>query len=300
MISATVVSAEGGMKAEFKEKTYEKYFSNEAARLTNISFSPDQCDENFLGFDDAFLLPLHKLFSIAPYVHRRRRLRHSGIVLQELDYLTEEAVRRMPPFRFNLFVQYKRPEYLRTRGAREWSHWCAAYYRFDITPHQQRLLERLDVASHGRAATVYASPAFWSSSDLWRLVEAEQILDNSNVASASRLTGHGCYTYIKPGHSGIGHSDPKDIESPSLRETVSVGVERNKPIEAEEHIIKTAAIIREAADGADETAMLLKQAEKPYLTDEPRRSQLIQALTTLVAFSDAFAISSYMYGSPDD
>jgi hypothetical protein len=85
------------METEFKEKTYEKYFSHEIVRLTNISFSPDQCDKNFLGFDDAFLLPFEHLLFIAPYVRSSRRLRRSGIVLRELDHLTEEAVKRMPP-----------------------------------------------------------------------------------------------------------------------------------------------------------------------------------------------------------
>jgi hypothetical protein len=34
------------MDSEFKEKTYEKYFGYEIARLTNHhTFSPDQCDE---------------------------------------------------------------------------------------------------------------------------------------------------------------------------------------------------------------------------------------------------------------
>jgi len=287
------------MKTEFKEKTYEKYFSGEIARLTNISFSPDQCDENFLGFDEAFLLPFEHPFFFAPYVRRSRRLRRSGIVLREVDHFTDRAVKWMPPFHFNLFVQYKRPEYLQTRGAREWSHWGAAYYRFDITPHQQRLLERLDAASYGRAATVYASPAFWSASDLWQFAPAGQILDNSNIASVGRLTGHDCYTYTGPGHRGIGHSEPEDIVSPSLRETVLAGVERNESVEAKKHILKTAAIVREAVGGDDETATLLTQAEGPYLTDEPGRSPLAQALTTLTAFSDAFAISTYMYGTTD-
>ncbi len=42
------------MKAQFKEKTYEKQFGIEIGRLTNIVYSPDQCDEKYLGFDDAF------------------------------------------------------------------------------------------------------------------------------------------------------------------------------------------------------------------------------------------------------
>lgn len=284
------------MQIEFKEKTYEKYFSREIARLTDSSFSPDQCDENFLGFDEAFLLPFEHLLFIPPYVRRSRRLRRSGILLRELDHLTERAIERMPPFRFNLFVQYKRPEYLRTRGAREWKHWHAPYYRFDITPHQQQLLERLDAVSHGRAATIYASPAFWTATDLWQFVAAGQVIGSSNVASAVRLAGHGCYSYVDPGHRGMGHSEPEEIESPSLKEAVSGGVKTNEPVEAKEHIIQTAAIAREAAGGDEETAMLLNQAEYLYLTDEPSRSRVMEALTTLVAFSDAFAISSYMHG----
>jgi hypothetical protein len=284
------------VQTEFKEKTYEKYFSGEIARLTNISFSPDQCDENFLGFDDAFMIPLFHPFSMLPYVRRSRRLRRNGILLSELNLLTDEIVRRMPPFRFNFFVQYKRPEFLRTRGAREWSHWQSAYYRFCVTPHQQSLLERIESMSNGRAATVYASPAFWSANDLWQNVLAEQIIDNSNIASVNRLVGHDCYTYVESGSRGIGHSEPEDIESPRLRELFAVGIERNEPIDAKEHILKAAAIVRSAASEQDQTAKLLKQAEAPYLVEEVRPTPLIEALITFLALSDAFGISASMHG----
>lgn len=284
------------MQTEFKEKTYEKYFSNEVARLTNVSFSPDQCDEFYLGFDDAFHLSFDRLILLAPYVRRSRQMHRSGIALSELDHLTEAFVKRMPPFRFNLFAQYKRPDYLRTRGAREWSHWRSPYYRFNVTPHQQRLLELIDAGSHGRAATVYATPAFWRASDLWQFVASEGILDNSNIANAGSLSGHDCYTYCKPGHRGIGHSEPEEIESPPLRQTVSIGVEANEPVEAREHIIKTADIIREAANADDETATLLKQAEEIGVVEAPRRSRVVKALITIIAFSEAFGISTYMHG----
>ena len=284
------------METEFKEKTYEKYFSGEIMRLINISFSPDQCDESFLGFDDAFLLPLNRLLLIAPYIRRRRRRHLSGTSLRKLDGLVEDAIKRMPPFRFNLFIQYKRPVYLRTRGAREWSHWGSAYYRFHITPHQQRLLERLDAISRGRSATIYASPAFWSASDLWRFTQADQIIPMSNVASAGRLRGHDCYTYNEPGHRGIGHSEPENIVSVSLSESIEAGLAANDPVDAESHVIQTAAIVREAADSDEQTAQLLARVQGLYVADAPIRSSLVQALTTLVAFSDAFAISSYMLG----
>lgn len=54
------------MKIPFKEKPFEKQFGIEIGRRTNTIYSPDQCDERFLGFDEAFFLPLPHLLSIAP------------------------------------------------------------------------------------------------------------------------------------------------------------------------------------------------------------------------------------------
>jgi len=125
------------MDIEFKEKTFETYFGYEVARQTNITYSPDQCDEEFLGFDAAFLVPGPFLFGLTPY-RRRSRLRRlqNGISLQNLEQIAQEIASRMPRFKFNLFVQYKRPVYLLTRGAAQWQHWEQKYYRYDITAHQ--------------------------------------------------------------------------------------------------------------------------------------------------------------------
>jgi len=69
------------MLAEFKEKTYEKYFGFELARLTTVTFSPDQCDEAFLGFDDAFFLPWelprHQLLHISRHQSGNPRIGRS-------------------------------------------------------------------------------------------------------------------------------------------------------------------------------------------------------------------------------
>ena len=281
------------MKTEFKEKTFEKYFSCEIARLTNITFSPDQCDEHFLGFDDAFLLPFPLLVGLAPYVRRSRWARRTGITLDILDDLLPELIERMPPFRFNLFVQYKRPEYLKTRGAKEWAAWHSPYYRIDITPHQQTLLENIDALSVGRAAVVYAAPAFWSSTDLWTHVESQKVIENSNIASCGLLAGHHCYTYAARGHGGHAHSEPVQVSSRPLDEIISAGLEANEPIDAKEHIIKMAKIVEEAIGMDDLSGQLFRLARGPELIRGRRRSRLIEALETLQTFSDVFEISSY-------
>lgn len=278
------------MNIEFKEKTFEKYFSSEIARLTNIMFSPDQCDEFVLGFDDAFLLPIPELMRIAPFMRRRRWSRMRGILVSELNHVGDWISRRLPPFRFNLFVQYKRPDYLKTRGAAQWSDWQQAYYRYRTTPHQQDILEKTEAQSQGRAATIYASPAFWSAADLWTNVEAETIIENSNVASAARLKGHSRYSYVSPGHKGKAHSDTVDIESRPFEELITEGLE-NDELPLNQHLKKTATLINEVVQDSDSSAILFERAKSAIGVDQFDEDTIANALGTIEAFSDAFDLS---------
>ena len=77
------------MDIEFKEKTFEKYFGHELARLTNVTFSPDQCDEALLGFDEAFFMSEEWFFRFGPFVRRSRRARLTGIEISEFNRFGE-------------------------------------------------------------------------------------------------------------------------------------------------------------------------------------------------------------------
>jgi hypothetical protein len=78
------------MRVEFKEKTYEKYFGFELARRTKITYSPDQFDESFLGFDDAFFLEGPILMSLLRHTRRRHWTRLTGLQFSELDHVVDE------------------------------------------------------------------------------------------------------------------------------------------------------------------------------------------------------------------
>ena len=289
------------MRAEFKEKTYEKYFGFELARRTNVTFSPDPCDEAFLGFDDAFFLELRWLWRLAPYIRRSRRSRLHGLRISELDHICDAITKRCPPFKFNLFVQYKRPEYLSRSSALEWPCWQRPYFRYEITPHQQGLLARIEQQSHGRAATIYASPAFWQTNDLWDHVEAERVVDQSNMASVGRLNGHTRFSYCAAGSFGRGHSDPVDVESPSFQQTLEGGM-RQEGLSFNEHIKLAARRVNESVTGDELAASLLAQARAAILGGEgsegerPIEESLLYALATIEAFRDAFDISFYAVG----
>lgn len=280
------------METEFKEKTYEKYFSHEVARLTNVTFSPDQCDEALLGFDDAFWLQLPWIMRHAPFVRRRRWSQMTGVEIRELEHIGEELGRRMPPFRFNLFVQYKRPVFLRTKGANEWKHWQCPYYRYSTTPHQQDILEKIEAKSNSRAATVYASPAFWKATELWTNVASETIIENSNIASVGRLRGHEHYSYSSAGFQGKGHSETTDIASPELTDVIVRGLEQEGLL-FNLHIKRTAKLILEAVRNSDSGAPLFEQARSALGISELDDRSFVSALATIEVFSDAFG-TSYM------
>jgi hypothetical protein len=55
--------------------------------------------------------------------NRRRWARLQGLKLADLDHIADDVSSRMPSFKFNLFVQYKRPEFLKQSNAIEWSCW---------------------------------------------------------------------------------------------------------------------------------------------------------------------------------
>lgn len=284
------------MEIEFKEKTFEKHFGHEVARLTNITFSPDQCDEALLGFDEAFFVPKEWFLRFGPYVRRGRRARLTGIEINEFNKIGKVIASHMPEFKLNLFVQFKRPKFLTSRGAKEWSDWKQCYYRYETTPHQQEALERIDAQSHGRASTIYASPAFWQATDLWKHVRNNDVVEQSNMASAPKLKGHGHYSYIGPGYIGKGHSETVDIESDPLQQIIGTGFERNEALPLNQHLKKTAAAIIEATSGSDLVTPVFYQVQTALGFENLNPNSLYDAIATIGIFTEAFSVRYYALG----
>ena len=283
--------------AEFKEKTFEKYFGFELAQLTNISFSPDQCDEAFLGFDDAFFIPLELLWHRLPRMRRSRRLRLFGMDLRDLDFIAEELGRRLPPFKFNLFVQYKRPEYVDHHRGKEWPCWNGAYYRYDTTPHQQTILEKLETQSSGRASTVYATAAFWENKTLYDLSLSRGVIDHTNIASVGRLKGHHRFTYQFEGCTGKGHSQAESIETPKFSQIIADGLNQ-EALPFNRHIKRCARQIEDVLKEDDATMTLIGAARRNLLRYEETSTpdSFSYALATISVFREIFDTSFYAVG----
>lgn len=204
------------MLVEFKEKTYEKYFSQEMTKMTNYTFSPDQNDEYYLGFDEAIWLAGPDLAYLAPYIRLRKFRKRIGLEIEELDNIPDKIWKKLPSFKCNLFVQYKRPEYMFRTHASEWGDWRSPYYRYSISNDQHEKLESIRQKGNGRVSVVYASPAFWSAKTLYNLSTKREIVDFSNIVCSGYVNGHSKYTYQNPGTIGKAHSESTDIESEGL------------------------------------------------------------------------------------
>lgn len=281
------------MKALFKEKTYESYFLAELARKTNVLYSPDQVDEALLGFDGAFFLRHSDRRGPFPYIRLRRRGRLIGMSASEIDGIGETLDSSLPTFRLNLFVQYKRPEWLSRNNASEWSTWCQPYYRYKIEGEQQKRLEAIITAAGDRAAVVYAAAAFHESSDLFRYSETGKIIENSNIVSAAFLTDHSKFTYIRPGSCGVAHSDPEPVEGPAFASLLE-GMAKNEGQSFTKQLQETTRTI-EMALRRDETAYALWEASKRAIIgggiDELSpavRETWLDAAISVSAFTQAF------------
>lgn len=219
----------------------------------------------------------------------------SGVSVREFGHIGKELSDRMPPFRFNVFAQYKRPDYLISRGAKQWSDWGQPFFRYETTLHQQEALAKIETLSRGRAAAIYASPAFRTSDELWKYIKEGEVVQNSNVASVGRLIGHEKYTYVSPGHYGKGHSKTEDIESQHVFEILGAGME-NEPLPFNQHVKRTAKTIAEAVRINEESAHVFDIASLATGLSEVEAGTFLWALATVEVFSDAFDTHPMLLG----
>ncbi|SIQ61609.1 hypothetical protein SAMN05880558_104188 [Aeromonas sp. RU39B] len=132
-------------------------------------------------------------------------------------YELEDAFNNdLPQFKFNAFIQHKRPERMVKDTAAEWGSWNQEYYRYKILDHQQSTLEILEANVGDHGVVTYASPAFHTKQEFWNVHKSQSFIQKSNFCQPSKLSGHNAYTYISPGTSGIAHSEPEKVESKHL------------------------------------------------------------------------------------
>ncbi|HCG7078787.1 TPA: hypothetical protein NJ339_004377 [Vibrio parahaemolyticus] len=209
------------MLSEFEEKQYEQHLNIELLQGSNLIFPPGQHLENVLGFDAA-LFTRNKNFwrhflGGKPWYRLFFRSYLNGMYFPKDAYELEDAFNNdFPQFKFNAFIQHKRPERMVKDTAAEWGSWHQEYYRYKLLDHQQSTLEILEKNVGEQGVVTYASPAFHTKQEFWNVHKSRSFIQNSNFCQPSKLIGHKAYTYISAGTSGIAHSEPEKVESYDL------------------------------------------------------------------------------------
>lgn len=200
------------MKAEFEEKDFEAPLYNELRFGSHRIATPGQVFEGKFGIDAA-LEAEHPLFwELFGFYDIPK-----GVVLNDLrwGFMWRKLGRKrmLPTFNTNLLVQAKRPIPLSRPSSLLKSYgFNSKYWRFEITAHQQELLEKVSQNLRRRALVVYVAPAFHTLDDLYSYTEAQTVVENATFVKVEKLHNHNQWKYYQPGTSGVAHSEPELIE----------------------------------------------------------------------------------------
>lgn len=177
-------------------------------------FMPSPYDEgHYFGVDAAVFSKDPFLWNMWKYVIYSWQ---SGVKLHpKLWELTEEILRDSPfvKFRYNLFLQYKRPDYItRPRASMQYKQWKRPFLRYDIDEGQQDLLFKLERNTTGHAFVLYACASFRK----WIDPSKNSFIQNSNYVQPNVLQGHYQYTFVERGKNGCAFSQPTFTEGVDL------------------------------------------------------------------------------------
>ncbi|WP_429238465.1 hypothetical protein [Aeromonas veronii] len=216
------------MKAEFEEKDFEAPLYNELMFGSHRIATPGQVFEGKFGIDAALEAKYSFFWSSFGYQNIPR-----GVILNDLrwGFMWNRLghKRRLPTFNTNLLIQAKRPDVLSRVPSDLKKHgFTSKYWRFEITPHQQEILEKVAKNLRRRALVVYASPAFHTLDNLYDFTEAQTMVENTSFVKIERLQNHKKWNYFKSGTSGVAHSEPENIEDLPFYEMVDEAVKFNE------------------------------------------------------------------------
>lgn len=204
------------------------------------------------------------------------QLRHEW--WQELEH----EIEHFPKFKFNCFIQAKRPNRMVRSDAAEYASWSKPYFRYDTFPSQQQALESLAQKTSGTAIVVYACPAFHTYSELWASINSGKLAQESNFCEIAKLNGHGRYSFDAPGNYGIAHSEPTPIESRSFEQALEYLQNQGPRQSNSAFLAETADVIASASEQLGNLRETYSSLSETLFKQED--SKLAKSLAKIYAF----------------
>lgn len=209
------------IEAEFEEKEYEHPLYVQLLDSHKQLWTPGQVFEYHIGIDAALFVNDNLFWSSLGY-----SIPLGGAILNDFNWgriwRKFGGTRPLPTFSTNLLLQAKRPDFLLGYKSNYAPFGLAkSYYRISLKKHQQEALEVISNRLGHRALVSYASPVFYTYSDLFHHISSNTLANSSNFVRADRLQGHKQWVYNVPGTQGIALSEPKPIEDANFSEQLS-------------------------------------------------------------------------------
>ncbi len=210
--------------AAYSERHYELAINIELVSKSNEYVVPTSNQEKGLGWDIALVPALPKLWAS----------------LTEGTTGVGEGFGHGVPSATSLFLQYKRPEYLWARNAKEASRRQTTfrkhtpYYRFELSKEQLQRLLKLQREVEGQARVCYAAGVFHTRSDFYGLKTNSSVAEHSVFVTLEQVrtalqeeaqeapeTDHHVWSYDENGDNGLLSSEPRPLEGLGFEELKS-------------------------------------------------------------------------------
>ena len=275
------------MLAQFEEKTYEQHLTAALVCSKRLFFPPRQVLENVVGFDVALRTYSRNFWDQFPHMRRGWPRLHflpgPGIALRNRWWRElEQDIELFPRYKFNCFIQAKRPNRMKRSDAAEYSCWNEPYYRYNLLANQQEALVRLADLTRDRAIVTYACPAFSSYKNLWQAIGAGKIIQRSNFCEAEKLAGHFRYSFSSAGNNGMAHSESTPIESTPFESALEQTTMQEIGDGNLSFLIRTAEDIEAAAEALGELQQVYRTIVDSLFVGV--QSKLAKVIAQLYAF----------------
>jgi hypothetical protein len=241
------------MRAQFEATTYEKYLISELAHTRSLFFPPGQVTEDIVSFAVGVRNSKRAFWRLFPHMYPRwRRMLFQlppGTPLGVEWWLQlEQEIENFPKFKFNCFIQARRPERMEPGESGTNAPWKKPYFRYDLAAGQHQALATLAKAASANTMVVYASPAFCTSAELWAAIDGGTLVERSSFCEAAKLKSRSRYCFSSAGGTGVIQPGMARIKSAAFDRTLEA-LNEVQPVESNlAFLIATAEAVHGAAE----------------------------------------------------
>lgn len=206
------------VRVNYSERQYEQLFNSELVTSYGVDprvTIPSQREENDLGYDAKHvILPesLNNMNGAVTITAADTRCVTCNQVLNNMNNIPDT-------YSANLFIQFKKPEYLTSLRSSQYYHFGSPYYRYTLYQEQFDTLIALNnslINNNTPATIVYASPIASNLNELHEQAIRREVVENSSIAEISTLNGHNHVVYTD-NKNYIGCSEPRKYNGKTLK-----------------------------------------------------------------------------------